>query len=395
VTGHILVSRFVLGLFVFSYSSLICADVLRVGQGQRYKTPSEAASIAKDGDTIEIDAGVYFGDVTVWRQNDLTISGVGGRAHIKANEKAAEGKAIWVIKGNNTTVENIELSGARVGDRNGAGIRQEGSDLTVRHCYFHDNENGILGGKGKILIEYSEFAYNGFGDGQSHNLYIGEETTRLILRFSYSHHAKVGHNFKSRARKNYILYNRIMDENDGNSSYVINLPEGGEDYIIGNLIQQGPKAENSKIISYGEESKKAHPGRFYIVNNTIVNDRHSGIFIFARQGASGQIINNIFYGKGIVLQGPGEIINNLTFEPDTWLNRLLSQSPKFVDKDKFDYRLTASSPAIDAGIDPGRIGGFKLAPVFHYVHPTQAAPRIVWGTGIDVGAYEFTGALGE
>ena len=64
----------------------------------------------------------------------------------------------------NIVIDNIELSGCRVLDKNGAGIRQEGSNLTIRNCYFHDNENGILSGKNpasEILIEKAEFA-NGF-----------------------------------------------------------------------------------------------------------------------------------------------------------------------------------------------------------------------------------------
>ena len=39
--------------------------------------------------------------------------------------------------------------------------------MTVRNCYFHHNENGILGGTnedGEIVVEHSEFAYNGHGD---------------------------------------------------------------------------------------------------------------------------------------------------------------------------------------------------------------------------------------
>ena len=43
-------------------------------------------------------------------------------------------------------VDRIELSGAAVPDLNGAGIRQEGTDLTVTRSWFHDNENGILTG---------------------------------------------------------------------------------------------------------------------------------------------------------------------------------------------------------------------------------------------------------
>lgn len=48
-------------------------------------------------------------------------------------------------------MEWIEFSGATVPDKNGAGIRQEGVPLTVRHCRFHDNENCILAGDVLVL----------------------------------------------------------------------------------------------------------------------------------------------------------------------------------------------------------------------------------------------------
>jgi hypothetical protein len=49
----------------------------------------------------------------------LTLRGSGGRAHLQAFGKSAEGKAIWVIKGNNVVVENIEFSDAAVASLNG------------------------------------------------------------------------------------------------------------------------------------------------------------------------------------------------------------------------------------------------------------------------------------
>src|SRR5215471_14965410 len=138
--------------------------VIRVGPGKELAKPSAAAKIARDGDVIEIDAGNYDGDAASWTQNGLTIRGVGGRPHLRANGANAEGKAIWVVKGSNTTIENVEFSGAVVGDGNGAGIRQEGAGLTLRRCYFHHNQNGILSSPNKdsdIAIEHSEFANNG------------------------------------------------------------------------------------------------------------------------------------------------------------------------------------------------------------------------------------------
>ncbi|MFA6572405.1 MAG: right-handed parallel beta-helix repeat-containing protein, partial [Bacteroidota bacterium] len=165
-------------LFVIIFFSVISthASVFQVGASKQYKNPSEVMSKVADGDTVEIDAGVYSKDVGRWTKNNLLIRGVGGKAHLKADGANSGGKAIWVITGNNTTVENIEFSGASVPDKNGAGIRQEGEGLTVRRCFFHDNEDGILCGANQnsdMLIEFSEFARNGYGDGYSHNLYIG------------------------------------------------------------------------------------------------------------------------------------------------------------------------------------------------------------------------------
>ncbi len=90
---------------------------------------------------------------------------------------------IWVISGNNVRVENIAFSGARVRDKNGAGIRLLGANLTVRNCRFIDNENGILAGRTKknkgeseIVIEDSLFERNGHSSGRAHGIYVGNIT---------------------------------------------------------------------------------------------------------------------------------------------------------------------------------------------------------------------------
>ncbi|MGH8645852.1 MAG: right-handed parallel beta-helix repeat-containing protein, partial [Gammaproteobacteria bacterium] len=138
--GTLFRCRVVVWAFILGSLSLASqAAVLEVGPGKKYAKPSEAANAAGDGDVIEIMAGTYMYDVAIWAQNDLTIRGVGGRAHLQADGAAAGEKAIWVIEGDNVTIENIEFSGARVRDRNGAGIRQEGTNVTIRNCYFHHN----------------------------------------------------------------------------------------------------------------------------------------------------------------------------------------------------------------------------------------------------------------
>ncbi len=101
-------------------------NVVAVGPSRTLKLPSQAARAAKDGDTIEIDAGDYVGDVAVWSANNLTIRGVNGRAKLRADGESAQGKGIWVTAGRDIRIESIEFTGARVGDGNGAGIRAEG-----------------------------------------------------------------------------------------------------------------------------------------------------------------------------------------------------------------------------------------------------------------------------
>jgi hypothetical protein len=356
--------------------------VLRVGPDRDLTRPSEAARRARDGDVIEIDAGEYAGDVAVWTQNNLTIRGVGGRAHLHANGAHAEGKAIWVIKGANTTVENIEFSGAAVANRNGAGIRLEGPGLTVRDCFFHHNENGILTAahaESDVLVERSEFAHNGAGDGYSHNLYIGAVRS-FTLRFSYVHRAVVGHNVKSRALTNHIAYNRIMDEMDGRSSYAIDLPNGGASYVIGNLLQQGPAGENDAILSYGAEGLKHPSNDLYLVNNTLLNDLPAGGRFVSAAGGTVRAINNVFSGPGEIWSGPAQV--------DAKSNLVVPTSD-FVAASEFDYRLRHGSGAIGRGIDPGRANGFDLRPAFEYVHRASGRRRSA-REPLDLGALEYS-----
>lgn len=371
--------------------ALVCAPamaaaqgkVLQVGWGKEFLLPSIAAQFAKDGDIVEIDAGAYEKDAATWNQNDLTIRAINGRAHLKAQGAHAGGKGIWVLKGNNITVENIEFSGAKVPDGNGAGIRLEGTTVTIRNCYFHDNENGVLSGanpNSDIIIEFSEFARNGGGSGQTHNMYIGAVRS-FTLRYSYSHHTRVGHNVKSRATRNVILYNRIMDEVTGNSSYAIDLSNGGVSFIIGNEIQQGPNTENSTIVTYGAEGLNNPINELYFVNNTIVNDRpQGGRFLFAKPGTTRvRIANNLFIGKASIEAESPQMASNI-FD--------LSGS-EIIDRDRYDYHLRKNAKAINVGSDPGAVGTFPLIPTFEYLHPQQKKARKALGA-IDAGAHEFS-----
>jgi hypothetical protein len=392
--------------------------ILQVGPGRQYRTPAAAAAIARDGDLVEIDAATYLADVAVWDQNDLTLKGVGGRPHMNAADLTAQGKGTWVISGRNVRVENIEFSHSRAPDANGAGIRLDGGSLVVVGCSFHDNQNGILTASApdiELTIEHSEFANNGAGDGQSHNIYVGRVRS-LVMSGSYSHHALVGHLLKSRARSNVILDNRLADERDGRASLAIDLAEGGNALIMGNIIQQGPLAENGTLLSYGAEAaNRPTESQVFVINNTFVNDRDGGLFIRNATPATLQLYNNIFAGAGEILSGSAATGANLVArELSAWdriQNRvfgsahmfggavgaesnLVVSDAAFVDRARLDYRLQPSSAAIDRGMRLIRSETYALVPQQQYVNQANEEPRRIVGR-IDIGAWEFPAVVSE
>ena len=72
-------------------------NVIQVGPDRAIKTIAAAAKMAGPSAVIEVDSGIYEGDVAVWTQDALTLRAVGGRVKLIANGAAAEGKGIWVM----------------------------------------------------------------------------------------------------------------------------------------------------------------------------------------------------------------------------------------------------------------------------------------------------------
>ena len=278
------------------------ARTLRVGPTTEYTTPSAAAAVARDGDTIEIASGDYRGDAAVWTANRLRIVGGDPRPHIRADGKEVQGKGLWVIRGDDTVVENVELSGARVTDRNGAAIRLEGRNFVLRNSYLHDNENGMLTGANatsEITVDHCEFARNGGGEGMTHNLYVGN-VAKLTVTNSYLHHAIVGHNLKSRAMVTVLSDSRLADESDGRASYEADFPNGGRVTLAFNIFQKGTAAENPTLVSYGAEGLSAD-GRHELVakGNTFISQRPNATrFLFIAPGTQTTINGNVFAGPG-------------------------------------------------------------------------------------------------
>jgi hypothetical protein len=365
--------------------------VIHVGPEESIQTIAQAVTVAQNGDDVQIDAGTYTGSgiFGVWWQSNLTIEAVGGHAHLDASGLYIPNlKGIFVIDGTNVTVKGIEFSGAHDTvntDANWAGIREEGTNLTVNDCIFHNNDDGLLAGanlSSNIVIDYSQFYQNGYGDGYSHNMYIGNVNS-FTLEYSYSANANNGRLVKSRAESNYLLYNRITDET-GNADVEVDFANGGLCYLIGNLIEKIPAANNNHtLIMFGGEGETNTLEQLYLVNNTLVIDQAYGTFVNVFGSPTNVLLqNNIFCGSGTTLSGPGTLVSNL----------ITASDPGFVNRAGFDYHLTAGSAAIDAGTDPGSAYGFSLTPTNQYVPVANTQPRPVVGA-LDIGAYEYGNAI--
>ena len=259
---------------------------LTVGPGEQYNSLSAAVAAAQNGDTIDVQAGTYTNDFPQTININLTIEGVGGLASFVATEPPPNEKGILVIgnstdtgDGPNVTLDNLEFSGVTISadeGGNGAGVRYQSGTLTINHSYFHDNQDGLLANDdtlGAITITNSEFADNGSTSGLTHNIYVTEVGT-FSISDSYITAANTGNEIQSRALVNNIIDNNIIDGPTATASYSINLPDGGDDVITGNTIEQGPNSGNPVFIGFSEDSSIYPNTALSVSDNVFLDDRH-------------------------------------------------------------------------------------------------------------------------
>ena len=287
---------------------------LRVGPGQDFKRIADALRQAQDGDTIEVQPGEYRGDVAVILQRRLRIIGLGEhggeRPWLIADGRAAERKAIWVLRDGDFEIRNIGFRGARVPDQNGAGIRFEKGRLLLQHCHFVDNENGLLSGndgQAELVILDCEFRQAAPPPSAlTHLLYVGRIGSLQVSRSRFLQ-GREGSLLKSRARQSLIVGNQLDDGLDGEASYQIDLPNGGIAHVEGNLLVQSPRAQNSTLLSFGAEGQAWPDSRLTVLGNTFVNHRTAG-GVFIRVWANRLPLDAPVRSSGNRLLGPGSLV---------------------------------------------------------------------------------------
>jgi Secretion system C-terminal sorting domain len=397
------------------------AAIWNVGSGQNYTLPSQLQFLVNDGDTIYIDGGTYANDACKWNKQNLKIIGLGAgnnRTTLQYNGDIPNGKGIFVFESpglsDNPYLENIVFDGAQVSDdngANGAGIRFQANNITVKNCKFTNCQNGILEGNGSVstsnvIILNCEFQNNGYQlqndpnySGYEHHIYISESADTLLVMNCYFHHPRgQANSLKTRAQRSYILYNLIDEESTGYGSWEINIAQGGLNIIMGNIIIQGSNGANHGIVGYDSATNTLED--FYFVNNTAINQFEGNIKYFNIVPLSGinsfKIYNNIFASVTSATNTlfAGNIPGVLDSAANIITNDYLSIG--FNNPAVPDYSLSAGAlAAIDQGTYAGITAtSYSLEPINMYqTFDSALLPRSIVNGAIDIGAYEYGSAL--
>ena len=220
------------------------ARTLTVGPGKDYPAPSAAIDAAQDGDTVLIEPGQDL-DFAIVRRNRLTIAGSGEGPDLHETtltDKACEGKALLVIRGEGVTVRNLTLARARVPDGNGAGIRLEAPGLSLQHVVFENDQVGLLSGigGGEIRIQDCRFEQGGVDGEQAKYAVMVDRAALLRVERSTFNQVKGGQ-ISTGAERTELVGNTIGNGAGDAPAEAVQAIDGAL-LLEDNVITMGPNA---------------------------------------------------------------------------------------------------------------------------------------------------------
>ena len=237
-------------ILAVSWGSSAAATIWNVSSISQFRSAMAAVS---PGDEIRVAYGTYMvsnaDDPKHWFQRAGTTaapiriigqSGPNGeRPVFNAGSATYIDRGIFYIWSSypNYVIENLEFCNARgnnIYSNNAAAAYILADNITFRNCYSHHNDNGWFSTDtaDNTLIEYCETAYNGYGDGYSHNYYVNSGS--ITIRGNYIHDSCLGQNFKTRAR--HLVFDNNFMERPGNYSWEIASGNQNNALMRGNVI---------------------------------------------------------------------------------------------------------------------------------------------------------------
>ena len=184
-------------------------------------------------------AGTYY-ECAVLTQRDLVIEGAG--AETVLTDRTCEDKAMLVARGDGLTVRDLVLARARVGDRNGAGIRLEGQGLVLERVRFENDEVGVLagaGGPGTIVVRDCTFEHGGVaGERPTAALMVAEVGLLRVERSRFE--AVKGAQVSSAALRTELVGNSVSTGVEPGAGPAVQA--SGALLMQGNTLALGPNA---------------------------------------------------------------------------------------------------------------------------------------------------------
>jgi hypothetical protein len=187
----------------------------------------------------------------------------------------------------------------------------EGRNLTVRQAHFIDDEDGILTGRNDpdsvLTVIDSEFQGNGNCiEACAHGIYAGHIGLLRVIG-SVFRDTHVGHHIKSRAYRTEIVRCDIQDRTTGTSSYLIDVPNGGDLVVKDTTLEKGINSSNHwTAINVGEEGELQPTRDIVIRGSRFTNDQFlPTIFLNNHTSAAALLDGNKLKGLVLPLWGSG------------------------------------------------------------------------------------------
>ncbi len=243
--------------------------------GQGFATVDEAVQSVRMGTaTILIAPGTYR-QCTVQAGGVITYKAVEPGTVI-FDGTTCEGKAAFVLRGQGSVVDGIIFRNMRVGDGNGAGVRTEMGDLTVKNSMFLDSQEGILGGQPtgqRITIDHSSFSGLGQCDESpdcAHSIYLANQGNVTVTNSRFER-GRGGHYVKLRSPNVQIADNSFDDTGGHKTNYMIDLPDGATGLITRNTFVQGRDKENWTGFVVVAAESRTYPSAGLRVEGNVAN----------------------------------------------------------------------------------------------------------------------------
>jgi Protein of unknown function (DUF1565) len=328
-------------------------------QSRPFRTILKASQVVRPSDIVRVLPGTYQGGFVTRASGAANarivyISNSKWKARIVPPANSSTYTA-WENQGDNVDIAGFEVDGSNnnSGEAWILGIQDVGSNGRIigNHVHHIKAPCSSFGGAG---VESYQWKGNLNGAIVRNVVHDIGDTVNGCDWVHGIYHTHTG------AIKNNLVYNV--------AGWGIHLWHKPHDVrIINNTVFN---AKSGGIVLGAERSETSRPADNMVVSNNIIYDNRVGISENGLTGSNNRYIANLVFGNG----------TNWDLQNGISPTRSISADPRFVRYDRYgagDYRLSSSSPAIDAGHSVSA----PLVDIVGNTRPQGPAP--------DIGAYEF------